>query len=334
MAKDYYQILGVTKGTSDENELKKAYRKLAMKWHPDKNPDNKEAAEKKFKEISEAYEVLSDPQKREVYDKYGEEGLKEGFGGMGSSGQGGFHPRAADDLFNEIFGNMFGGGGGGFGSGSFTRGGSGYEEMFGGSMPFGGMPSSGFGGMNGGPPRRRKDSPCEIKLACTLEELYSGTTKKLKMTRQRLGTDNRPYKEEELLTVDVKPGWKKGTKVTFQNRGDEKPNTIPADVVFVLDEKPHALFVRDGNDLVHTVRLSLKEALCGSTISIKTLDGRPLNIALQDEVISPDTQKVVPNEGMPITKAPGKRGNLRLKFKIGFPTRLTKEQREALSQLL
>jgi hypothetical protein len=83
MGKDYYKILGVPKGTSDENTLKKAYRKLAMQYHPDKNPENKEGAEKKFKEVSEAFEVLSDPKKREVYDQFGEEGLKGGMGGAG-----------------------------------------------------------------------------------------------------------------------------------------------------------------------------------------------------------------------------------------------------------
>ena len=109
--KDFYDILGLSRGAS-ESEIKKAYRKLAMKWHPDKNQDNKEYAEKKFKSVSEAYEVLSDPKKKELYDQFGEDGLKDGFGGGG----GGFHASNAEDIFAQFFGGGMGGGMGGWAS--------------------------------------------------------------------------------------------------------------------------------------------------------------------------------------------------------------------------
>jgi len=341
MGKDYYAILGLPKGTSDENELKKAYRKLAMKWHPDKNPDNNEEAEKKFKEVSEAYEVLSDPQKRQIYDQYGEEGLKEGFPGAGGGGGGfgggggarGFHPRAAEDLFAELFGQA-GMGGGGFSFGGPGGGGSGgYEDMFfgPGMGGVGGMSSGGFSsrGSSGRYQQQpRKDPTLEVKLPCTLEDLYQGCTKKMKISRNKLGS-----KEEETLSIDVKPGWKRGTKVTFKDKGDEHPGRLPADISFVVDEKPHTVYTRDGNDLVHSANIHLRDALCGTTIQLRTLDGRILKVEVND-VVTPNSVKVVAGEGMPVSKMPGKRGNLKVKFNVVFPKTLDEEQKELVRKAL
>ncbi|XP_027338557.1 dnaJ homolog subfamily B member 13-like isoform X3 [Abrus precatorius] len=238
MGVDYYKILQVDKNATDE-ELKKAYRKLAMKWHPDKNPTNKKEAETKFKQISEAYEVLNDPQKRAIYDQYGEEGLKgqvpppdAGGATFFQSGDGPttfrFNPRNANDIFAEFFGY---------------------------SSPFGGMGGGGGGGgMRGG-----KTLPVE-----------------------------------EILTIEIKPGWKKGTKITFPEKA---------------------------------------EALTGYTVHLTTLDGRVLNIPITN-VIHLSYEEVVPREGMPIPKDPSKRGNLRIKFNIKFPARLTSEQKVGIKKLL
>ncbi|XP_020553965.1 dnaJ homolog subfamily B member 3-like isoform X2 [Sesamum indicum] len=191
MGVDYYKILQVDKNAKDD-DLKKAYRKLAMKWHPDKNPNNKKEAEAKFKQISEAYEVLSDPQKRAIYDQYGEEGLKGQVPPPDASGPGGatffqtgdgpnvfrFNPRNADDIFAEFFG--FSSPFGGMGGGSGMRGGS---RFTGGSM-FGDDIFSSFGEtrpMSAGP---RKAPPIEQKLPCSLEELYKGATKRMKISRE------------------------------------------------------------------------------------------------------------------------------------------------------
>ena len=138
---------------------------------------------------------------------------------------------------------------------------------------------------------------------------------------------------EEILTIEIKPGWKKGTKITFPEKGNEQLNVLPADLVFIIDEKPHSTFTRDGNDLVVTQTISLVEALTGYTVHLTTLDGRSLTIPINN-VINPDYEEVVPKEGMPIPKDPSKRGNLRIKFKIKFPTRLTDEQKSGIKKPL
>ncbi|CAK9152539.1 unnamed protein product [Ilex paraguariensis] len=344
MGVDYYKILQVDKNAKDE-DLKKAYRKLAMKWHPDKNPNNKKDAEAKFKQISEAYEVLSDPQKRAIYDQYGEEGLKgqvppPDAGGPGgttffSSGDGPnvftFSPRNANDIFAEFFGSSSPFRGmpfGGMGGGSGMRG----NSRFSGGM-FGDDKFSSFGDgrpMSSGP---RKAPPIENTLPCSLEELYKGTTKKMKISREILDASGKTLPVEEILTIDIKPGWKKGTKITFPEKGNEQPNVIPADLVFIIDEKPHSVFTRDGNDLVVTQKISLAEALTGYTVHLTTLDGRNLTIPI-NSVIHPNYEEVVPREGMLIPKEPLKRGNLRIKFNIKFPTRLTAEQKSGIKKQL
>lgn len=138
---------------------------------------------------------------------------------------------------------------------------------------------------------------------------------------------------EEILTIDIKPGWKKGTKITFPEKGNEQPNVVPADLVFIIDEKLHSVFTREGNDLVLTQKVTLAEALTGYTAHITTLDGRRLTIPI-NTVIHPDYEEVVPKEGMPLPKDPSRRGNLRIKFKIRFPTRLSADQKSGIKKLL
>lgn len=336
MGVDYYRILGVDKNAKDD-ELKKAYRKLAMKWHPDKNPNNKKEAEAKFKQISEAYDVLSDPEKRAVYDEYGEDGLKGGVPGAENGGPGGasyfstgdgptqfkFSTRNPNDIFAEFFGfsSPFGGGRASKFSGMFG------DDMFS-SFPQGG---AGGGGLHQSVPR--KAPPIEQNLACSLEELYKGTTKKMKISREIADASGKTMPVEEILTITVKPGWKKGTKITFPEKGNEQTGIVPADLIFTIDEKPHKLFSRDGNDLVTTQKISLVEALTGYTVRLTTLDGRSLTIPINN-VIHPTYEEVVPKEGMPIPKDPSKKGNLRIKFDINFPARVNATQKAKIKQLL
>ena len=289
MGKDFYKVLGVSKGATDD-ELKKAYRKLALKYHPDKNKSA--GAEAKFKEIAEAYEILHDPKKREIYDKYGEDGLKGGTpfgpngGSPGESMPGNFSYSFHGDPFQTFkmffgdedpFANLFGGGmpgmgpmGGQHGPGGTTfsfvggepmqTGGCGGGNPFGNMAGFGGPP--GFdGGCCGGRMPREKDPPVTYDLQVSLEDIYSGTTKKMKITRNIISPDGRVTKEDKMLTISVKPGWKEGTKVTFAEEGDRKPNSKPADIVFVIKDKPHPTFTRSGSDVKYKAKVGLREVI-------------------------------------------------------------------------
>ncbi|WOK91515.1 hypothetical protein Cni_G00206 [Canna indica] len=313
MGVDYYHVLGLDKNAKDD-DLKKAYRKLAMKWHPDKNPNNKKEAEAKFKQISEAYEVLSDPQKRAIYDQYGEEGLKgevpppgadvPGGASFFSSSDGGptvfrFNPRNADDIFAEFFGfsSPFGGMGGG--AASNGGGGARFSSSIFGDDIFGSAFRGADGPMNSRRPQ--KAAPIENVLPCSLEELYKGTTKRMKISREIADASGKTLPVEEILTIEIKPGWKKGTKITFPERGNKRPNTIPADIVFIVEEKPHPVFTREGNDLVVLQKISLVEALTGYTVNLTTLDGRRICLPINN-VIHPAYEEVVPGEGMPLAK--------------------------------
>ncbi|XP_030534188.2 dnaJ homolog subfamily B member 4 [Rhodamnia argentea] len=329
MGVDYYEVLKVDKNATDD-DLKKAYRKLAMKWHPDKNPNNKKEAEAQFKQISEAYEVLNDPQKRVIYDQYGEEGLKD-MPPPGSSGNSsGFNPRNAEDIFAEFFGSSpfgFGSSGPGRSMRFQSDGGGGVFGGFGGGENIFRTYSEGNGAMPQKPP------PIESKLPCSLKELYSGSTRKMKISRTVMDANGRQTVETEILTIEVKPGWKKGTKITFPDKGNEQPNQLPADLVFVIDEKAHDFYKRDGNDLIVNHRVTLAEAIGGTTVSLTMLDGRDLSIPVAD-IVSPGYELIVAREGMPIVKEPGNRGDLRIKFEVKFPTKLTEEQREGLKRAL
>ncbi|KAF9210133.1 hypothetical protein BGZ59_009777 [Podila verticillata] len=367
MGKDYYAILGIPK-TADDDQIKKAYRKLALKYHPDKN--SAEDAQKKFHDISEAYEVLSDKNKRAVFDQFGEDGLKGGggaagpgaaggfpggfsggfpggggghtfsFGGQGmggGGGGGGFHPSDAEDIFKQFFASFGGGGGmGGMGGmGGYGRGGG----MPGGMGGMGGMP--GMGGRARPSQQQRqhqhqaaeKPPALERTLAVSLEDLAKGVTKRLKVTRKVSSGTGRT--SDKILTIDVKPGWKAGTKIRFPREGDEFPNGEIQDIVFTIEEKPHNLFTRRGDDLVLNLELSLVEALTGFSKTVKTLDGRTLPVSASSaRIIQPGQEERYPGEGMPISKKPGQKGDLIVKFVVKFPTHLTAAQKDALKKIL
>ncbi|KAI7828863.1 hypothetical protein BC939DRAFT_52294 [Gamsiella multidivaricata] len=354
MGKDYYNILGVSKD-ADEDQIKKAYRKLALKYHPDKN--SAPEAKKKFHDISEAYEVLSDKNKRAVFDQFGEEGLK---GGGGAGGPGG--PGDAGG-FPGGFSGFPGGGGGGhtftFTSGPGGMGGGGFRptdaedifKQFFSSFGGGGMPGMGnMGGMGGMPgmggarsraqqQQQQQQSapekpPALVRtLAVSLEDLAKGVTKRLKVTRKV--RDGSGRSADKILTVDVKPGWKAGTKIRFPNEGDEYPNGTTQDIEFVLEEKPHPVFTRRGDDLIVELELTLLEALTGFSKTVKTLDGRTLPVSASgSRVIQPSQEEKFPGEGMPISKKPGQKGDLIVRFVVKFPTQLTPAQKEGLKKIL
>ncbi|KAK7796790.1 hypothetical protein U0070_008311 [Myodes glareolus] len=339
MGKDYYQTLGLARGASDD-EIKRAYRRQALRYHPDKNKEP--GAEEKFKEIAEAYDVLSDPGKREIFDRYGEEGLKGGGPSVGNSGGANgtsfsytFHgdPHA---MFAEFFGgrNPFD---------TFFGGQRNGEEGMDIDDPFSAFPMGmgGFTNVNFGrsrpaqePSRKKQDPPVTHDLRVSLEEIYSGCTKKMKISHKRLNPDGKSIRnEDKILTIEVKRGWKEGTKITFPKEGDQTSNNIPADIVFVLKDKPHNIFKRDGSDVIYPARISLREALCGCTVNVPTLDGRTIPVVFKD-VIRPGMRRKVPGEGLPLPKTPEKRGDLVIEFEVIFPERIPLTSRTVLEQVL
>ncbi|NXO51002.1 DNJB5 protein, partial [Aramus guarauna] len=344
MGKDYYKILGIQSGVN-EDEIKKAYRKMALKYHPDKNKDPN--AEEKFKEIAEAYDVLSDPKKRAVYDQYGEEGLKTGGGSSGGSGNT-FHYTFHGDP-HATFASFFGGSNPFdiFFTSSRSRVFNGFDkedmDIDDDDDPFSTFSRFGFNGINRVHRRhqeslhmRRKvqDPPVIHELKVSLEEIYHGSTKRMKITRRRLNADGRTMRtEDKILNIVIKRGWKEGTKITFPKEGDATPDNIPADIIFILKDKPHSHFERDGMNVVYTANISLREALCGCTVNIPTIDGRVIPLPCND-IIKPGTVKRLCGEGLPFPKAPSQRGDLIVEFKICFPDRIAPQTRQILKQHL
>lgn len=346
----FYDLLGVSPLAQD-TELKKAYRKAALKYHPDKNP-SPEAAEK-FKEISHAYEVLSDDQKRDVYDSYGEEGLTGGGpGGMGGMG--------AEDIFSQFFGGGFGGMGGASRgpqkgkdikhSISCTL-----EELYKGRTAKLALNKTvlcktceGRGGKEGkikqcsschgqgmkfvtrqmGPMLQRFQTVCDVCQGtgdiCDAKDRC--TTCKGKKTQS----------ERKILQVHIDPGMKDGQRVVFSGEGDQEPGITPGDVVFVVDERPHDKFTRKGNDLYYEAEVDLLTALAGGEIAFPHVSGDYIKATiLPGEVIAPGSLKVIENQGMPVYRQGG-RGNLFVKFSVKFPAQhfATEEQLQLLEKAL
>jgi len=286
MGKDYYKILGVQKSASDE-EIKKAYRKMALKYHPDKNKSP--GAEEKFKEIAEAYDVLSDPEKRKMFDQFGEEGLKGGGGSAPGGPTDGTYtytfqgdPKemfrmffgdglgGEDDPFGGMLGGMFGGRGMNGGTSKMffgTNGMRGHERMDIDDDPFEGFRNNRTGSFRQQGHKRRQDPTITRDLPLSLEDVMHGTTKKMKITRKVMSDDGQSTRtEEKILSIDVKPGWKAGTRITFPREGDQMPGSVPADIVFIVRDKPHPQFVRDGSDIKYRAKIGLREVCINQSI--------------------------------------------------------------------
>eukprot|EP01090_Pellita_catalonica_P006560 TRINITY_DN1681_c0_g2_i1.p1 TRINITY_DN1681_c0_g2~~TRINITY_DN1681_c0_g2_i1.p1 ORF type:complete len:346 (-),score=73.08 TRINITY_DN1681_c0_g2_i1:6-1022(-) len=335
MGKDYYKILGVARN-ADEKTIRSAYKKLALKWHPDRNPDNEKVASEKFKEVSEAYEVLSDADKKKIYDQFGEAGLKDGVppeasgfsGGMpgGASFNGSFHPADAQKIFEQFFGGMSGMSGmGGMGGMSGGDMGIDIESLLrghGGHRGHGGRSHSG---------RKKKGRPVEYPISLTLEELFSGRDKNVIISRTVTDQSGTQRVEKSKKKITIKPGWKDGTKITYTEAGDESPWMTAGDVVFIIKEKPHPNFKREGNDLIYKAPISLETALCGGHLSIPSIEGKTLKVALND-VVRPGYRKHLSGYGMPDQKHPTRRGDLIIEFDVTFPSSLTPQQKTKIRE--
>lgn len=360
-----YDQLSV-KPNATQDDIKKAYRKAALKWHPDKNKDNPDAAEK-FKECSQAYEILSDPEKRKTYDDYGLEFLLRGGApppDMGGGGAAGGNPFAAGGMPAGFdFGNM--GGGGGTRTFKFSTGGGGpngfnfrsADDVFGDFARGGGLGGDDlndiFAQMAGGARRqsrmrnsggydddfattRREKTPevttVEKPLPISLEDMYHGVKKKMKIKRKLFDDSGKRILTDKILEIPIKPGLKKGSKIKFKGVGDQEEGG-QQDLHFIVEEKPHPLFTRDNDDLMHEVSLDLKEALTGWKRTVATIDGKQLNIE-KGGPTQPGSTDRYPGLGMPIAKKPGTRGDFVIKYNVKFPTSLTAEQKQKLKEVL
>lgn len=347
MAKrDYYEILGVDRNAS-EDELKKAYRKLAIKYHPDKNPDDP-SAEDKFKEAAEAYEVLSNKDKRAQYDRFGHDGMRGGFGG----GQGG--GMNMEDIFSQ-FGDIFGGGG------------SPFESFFGGG---------------GGGRRQRKGSNLRIKLKLTLDEIANGVEKKIKVNRlvnadgvtfktcntcggsgqmkkvvnTMLGQmvsastcstcngagktiDHRPpgvdstglEMKEEVIPIKIPAGVSDGMQLSMSGKGNMAPGGgIPGDLLIVIEEIEDEQLKRDGNNIVYDLYISFIDAALGGSMDVPTIDGK---VRIK---IDPGTQsgKILRLRGKGVKDINGYgKGDQLIHVNVWTPKKLSKEENDMLEKL-
>ncbi|KAI9073341.1 hypothetical protein K1719_044682 [Acacia pycnantha] len=344
----YYEILGVSKDAS-QDDLKKAYKKAAIKNHPDKGGDPE-----KFKELAQAYDVLSDPEKREMYDQYGEDALKEGMGG----GSGVHDPF---DIFQSFFGGSpFGGGGS---RGRRQRRGEdvvhpfkvSLEDLYLGTSKKLSLSRNvlcskcnGKGSKSGA---SLKCAGCQgTGMKVSLRHLGPSMIQQLqhpcnecKGTGETINDKDRcpqckgekVVQEKKVLEVIVEKGMQNGQKITFPGEADEAPDTITGDIVFVLQQKEHPKFRRKGEDLFVEHTLSLAEALCGFQFVLTHLDGRQLLIKSNPgEVVKPDSYKAINDEGMPMYQRPFMKGNLYIHFTVDFPDSLNPGQVKELEGVL
>jgi len=340
MKKDFYEILGISKG-ADAAEIKKAYRKSAIKYHPDKNPGDKEA-EENFKLAAEGYEVLSDPQKKAKYDQYGHQAFDGAGGGYGGA-HGGMN---MDDIFSQ-FGDIFGG-------------------------SFGG----GFGGGRSSGPRRTKGSNLRIKVKLTLEEIANGVEKKVKVKRKvqaqgvsyktcstcngqgqvmrvtntilgRMqsastcptcgGTgqllDKKPanadsqgmIQEDETVAIKIPAGVVDGMQLKVSNKGNDAPgNSVPGDLIVAIEEIEHEFLKREGENLHYDLYISFSEAVLGVSKDIEAVNGK-VRIKLEEGIQSGKILRLK-GKGIPSLNGYGN-GDLLVHVNVWTPKTLNKEQK-------
>ena len=354
MAKeDYYKTLGVNRNVTPQ-ELKSAYRKLAMKYHPDRNPSPE--AEEQFKKINEAYEVLSDPQKKQIYDNYGADAVNNGAGGFGGFQSGGFG--GFEDIFSSVFSDMFGG-------------------------SFGG----GFGGAKR--KRARRGNDLQQKVEVTLEQAYNGTEEEITYTRidtcdtchgtgaeegsstktcptckgsgvvqfsQGFFSMRQPCpdcggqgtilehpckackgsgrtKKKNTLKIKLPAGIKEGSVLRVANGGDIGTNDGGyGDLYLQINVKPHKIFERDGDDLILNTEISYPQAVLGGEIKVQNLMKEDLTVEIPKG--STDGSMItLDGQGMPVLSRANKKGDMRVVLNIKVPKKVTPRQKELLEEL-
>ncbi|KAL2786600.1 DnaJ domain protein Psi [Aspergillus keveii] len=362
-----YDALSI-KPDASQDEIKKAYRKAALKYHPDKNKDDPKAAEK-FKDVSQAYEVLSDPEKRKVYDQFGLEYLLRGGpaptpgggGGPGGNpfaggmpggfsfndmpggtrtfhfetgpgrGSSGFRFSSADDIFRN-FAKASGGGMGGLDD----------DDLF-------SMLGGGLGGRGGAryrssrpgsfqqPSQRAAPTPeptvIEKQLPLTLEEIMQGCTKKVTVKSKTFDASGKRTVQDVTLEANIKPGLRTGSKIKYRGVGDQEEGGRQ-DVHLIVTEKEHPTYKRHGDDLITTVDITLKEALTDWERIVRTIDGKSIRVKSRTAVTQPGQEEKFPGLGMTISKKPSERGNLIVRANVKFPETLSASAKEVLKDIL
>lgn len=345
---DFYSVLGVTRNAS-ESEIKSAYRKMAMKYHPDRNPGNPQA-EEQFKKVNEAFEVLSDPQKRQMYDNYGEEGINMG-GGFNTQGFGGF-----EDVFSSVFGDMFGGS---FGGGSARRRtaqrGNDLKQRIDVTL------EEAFNGVEESVSYARVDT-CDI---CHGTGAQEGSGKRTCPTCKGSGVVQfsqgffamrqscpdcggqgtiieRPChschgtgrdRKKTSLTVKIPQGVRDGITLRVPNGGDIGTNDGGyGDLYIEIHVKPSKAFQRDGDDLVVEKTISFPTAVLGGVMKVKNIKGEEVK-AVIPEGAQHGSVVVLDGEGMPVLGKPAKHGDLRIILNLDVPKKLNSKQKELIKQL-
>jgi molecular chaperone DnaJ len=353
MAKaDFYETLGVGR-TADEKELKSAFRKMAMKYHPDKNPGDDEA-EKKFKELNEAYETLKDPQKRAAYDRFGHAAFEQGGGGFGGGGGGFAGGGGFSDIFEDIFGEMMGGGRGGRArsTGGRERGADlrynmeiSLEEAFTGKTAQIRVPTSitcdlctGTGAKPGTKPTTC--STCQGSGRVRAAQGFFSIERTCPTCHGRGQTIADPctkchghgrVTEERSLSVNIPSGIEDGTRIRLQGEGEAGLRGGPSgDLYIFLSVKPHEFFQRDGADLYCSVPISMTTAALGGTFDVVTLDGTKSRVTVP-EGTQAGKQFRLKAKGMPVLRST-QTGDLYIQIQIETPQKLTKRQRELLQE--
>ena len=359
MADDFYSILGVAKGAS-EDELKKAYRKLAMQYHPDKNPGNAEA-EKKFKSINEAYDVLKDPQKRAAYDRYGHEAFAGGMGGGGGGagpgfGGGGFGGGSFSDIFEDLFseftGGRRGGGGGQPQQASAARGSdlrynlditledaykgkqqnvkittSASCDSCDGSGAEKGTHAETCSTCNGRGAVRAQQGFFTVERSCSV---CHGTGKVIKTPCRTCAGSGRTRKEKT-LNVSIPAGVEEGTRIRLAGEGEAGFRGGPAgDLYIFLSLKPHKIFKRDGANIFCQVPLKFSVASLGGHIEVPTIDGGRVKVTIP-EGTQTGHQFRLKGKGMSVLRSNVK-GDMYIEVAVETPVNLSKKQKEMLRE--
>lgn len=321
--KSYYDILQLSKGASDD-QIKRAYRKLALKYHPDKNQGNEEA-NKKFAEINNAYEVLSDKEKRQIYDRYGEEGLKQHAASGGRGGGGGVN-------INDIFSSFFGGGAAEEEEERVAKGDdviveleASLEDLYmGGTLKVWREKNI----IKPAPGKRR----CNCRNEVYHRQIAPGMFQQMTEQVCEQCPNVKYVREGYHVTVDIEKGMQDGQEVVFYEDGEPIIDGEPGDLKFRIRTAPHDIFRREGNNLHTTVTITLVQALVGFEKTLKHLDEHLVDIGSKG-ITKPKEVRKFKGEGMPLHFS-NKKGDLYVTFEVLFPSSLTESQKTKIKEAL